>query len=238
MDHPLIGITMFERNFEGHFSLPSEFVEAVRRAGGIPVLIPPGEPHLDQWFETVDAILISSGIDVDPSLYDGEPHETIDAIDTERDHTEIDLIHQAIEAEMPLLAVCRGVQVLNVALGGDLFAHIPECFESPIVHRVTADTPRKFGPTPHQVTLDPGSRLATLMETNQMEAMSWHHQAIDELGDGLVAIGHAPDGVIEALEMPNHPWLFGVQWHPELTAATDPAQQHLFNGLIRAAHGD
>ncbi len=238
MDRPLIGVTTYERNFEGHFSLPSEFVDCVRRAGGIAVLMPPGESKLDQWFETIDGVLISSGIDVDPSLYEGEPHETITAINSERDSSESDLIHQAIDAEMPLLAVCRGVQVLNVALGGDLFQNIPEAFEDPIVHRVTADTPRGFGPTPHAVTLDPGSALTTVMGANQMEIMSWHHQAIDEVGDGLVVVAHASDGVIEAVEMPGHPWLLGVQWHPELSAATDPTQQRLFDGLVRAARGE
>jgi putative glutamine amidotransferase len=238
MDSPLIGIPTFGRNFERHFSLPAEFVECVRRAGGIPVLMPPGETHLDQWFETIDGLLMPSGVDIDPDLYDGEHHETVDEVDPERDHDEVDLIHQAIEAEMPLLATCRGMQLLNVALGGDLFVHVPECIENAVDHRVATDTERKFGPVAHEVVLDPGSRMASLLGTNRMEPMSWHHQAVDELGDGLTVVGHAPDGVIEALEMPEHPWLFAVQWHPEITAAGDATQQRLFDGLVQAARGE
>ena len=238
MENPLIGIPTFGRNFERHFSLPAEFVECIRRAGGIPVLMPPGEPSLNQWFETIDGLLIPSGVDVDPELYEGEAHDSIKDVDPERDHDEVDLIHQAIEVQMPLLATCRGMQLLNVALSGDLFPHVPDCVENAIEHRVTADTDRKFGPVSHEVVLDPGSRLAHLLGESRMEPMSWHHQAVDEVGDGLTVVGHAPDGVIEGLEMPEHPWLFAVQWHPEITAAHDPVQQRLFEGLVQAARGE
>lgn len=238
MEHPLIGVPTFGRNAEGHFSLPTEFVECIRRAGGIAVLMPPGEAHLDQWFETIDGLLIPSGGDIDPDLYEGEHHEAIDDVDTERDHDEVDLIHQAIEAELPLLATCRGMQLLNVALGGDLFAHVPDCVDNAIDHRVSDDTARGFGPVAHEVVLDPGSRLAVVLGTNRIGPMSWHHQSVDEVGDGLVVVAHAADGVIEALEMPEHPWLFAVQWHPEITAADDAIQQRLFDGLVRAARGE
>ena len=162
MNAPLIGITMYGRNEHRHFSLPAEYVECVRRAGGIPVLMPPGEPNLDDWFETVDALIIAGGADIQPSLYQGDSHPTIAGVDPERDHDEVALVHQAIEAELPTLCVCRGMQLLNVALGGDLFAHIPDCLSDAIPHRVEAGVDGATRPQPlgHEIVLDPGSRLA------------------------------------------------------------------------------
>jgi putative glutamine amidotransferase len=170
---------------------------------------------------------------------------------------------------MPLLAVCRGMQLLNVAFGGDLHVDIPTAFPDAILHRspVSGDAGRghagrgdsgcgggapgdgvsgdggpgdggRFAALPHLVTLDPGSQLATVMGAARFEAPSWHHQAVDELGDGLVAVGHAPDGIIEAIEMPEHPFMLGVQWHPEMAPETQREQHRLFAALIRATRGE
>ncbi len=236
MDAPLIGITTYGRNADRHFTLPSEYVESIRRAGGIPMLLPPGEPRLQDWFESIDGLVIAGGCDVDPNIYDGAAHETIQLVDPERDQDEVALIHQSVETGMPMLAVCRGLQVLNIAFGGDLHADIPSAFPDAIEHRRVVGG-NKNQPVPHQVTLDPGSRLAQVMQTSRFDAPSMHHQAIDELGDGLVAVGHAPDGIIEAVEMPEHPWLLAMQWHPELASAEQPEHQRVFEGLVQATLG-
>src|SRR6185295_2598637 len=123
---PLIGITTYGRNADGEFHLPSEYVEAVRRAGGVPVLIPPGEEHLEEVLDRLDGVILSGGGDVDPVHYGGVPHATIDRIDGERDAMEIALTRGLLELDLPTLAICRGAQVLNVALGGSLIEHLPE----------------------------------------------------------------------------------------------------------------
>lgn len=237
MEAPLIGITTYGRNADRHFSLPAEYVESVRRAGGIPVLMPPGETRLQEWFETIDGLIIAGGCDVDPKLYGGDGHEAVKLVDPERDQDEVELIHQSVETGMPLLAVCRGLQVLNVAFGGDLHAHISSAFPDAIDHRVEG-ADNKHTPLAHEVTIDPGSRLAHVMQTNRFDAPSLHHQAIDELGDGLVAIGHAPDGIIEAIDMPEHPWMLAMQWHPELASADQAEHQRVFDALVQATLGD
>ena len=239
MGTPLVGIGTYGLNVDGHVSLPVEYVHAVRRAGGIPILLPPGEPRLEDWLESIDVLILAGGVDVEPHLYDGPGHVTITKVDRERDHTEVAMIHLAIESGMPTLAVCRGMQLLNVALDGDLHADIPSAVPAAIEHRrPRPKSVEKFDPVPHQIVLDPASRLASIMESVRFEAPSLHHQAVDELGDGLVAVGHAPDAIVEAIELPEHPFMLGVQWHPELAAATAPEHQRLFDALVRAAMGE
>jgi putative glutamine amidotransferase len=133
------------------------------------------------------------------------------------------------------------MQILNVALGGDLFQHLPDALPEAMPHRRTV-APEGGGamqavPVPHDVDVDPGSQLAAVLEVARASVMSLHHQAVDEPGDGLAVVARAPDGVIEGMEMPEHPWLLAVQWHPELLAAGDPVQQRLFVGLVQAAAG-
>ena len=139
---------------------------------------------------------------------------------------------------MPTLAICRGSQVLNVALGGTLHPHLPDLGRvddhgAEVVHRDAEAIARGLpGAVPHDVRVEPGSLVAEVMGETDVTPMSWHHQAIDELGSGLRAVGWAPDGTIEATEHDSHPWLVSVQWHPELSAATDPTQQRLFDALV------
>jgi putative glutamine amidotransferase len=130
---------------------------------------------------------------------------------------------------VPTLCICRGIQVLNVALGGTLIEHLPDEVGDTIAHRVP---PRN--PTQHPIRLEPGSRLADIIGQAEATTTSWHHQAIRRPAAGLDVVAHAPDGTIEAVEMPDHPWLVAVQWHPELTAANDPGQQRLFDALVKA----
>lgn len=231
MPLPLIGITTYGRDETNKFPLPGEYVDAVRRAGGIPLLVPPGEPHIEQVLQTLDGIILAGGGDIDPSLYGGSLHETIYMLDGERDQGEMALARHALESRMPVFGICRGTQILNVTLGGTLHAHLPDVVGEQVNHRLP---PRE--PTEHAIHIEPGSQLAEIIDAAAIIAASWHHQAIRDLAAGLQVVARAPDGTIEAVEMPGHPWLMAVQWHPELTAARDPLQQRLFDTFVEQAN--
>jgi len=232
MDPPVIGITTYARNAAGSYTLPAEYVAAVVRAGGVPVLVPPvGEPALAARFlALVDGLVLAGGGDMDPASYDGRHHETLYGVDIERDRLELALVHELLREPRPTLAVCRGAQVVNVALGGTLVEHLPDEVGDVVRHRAP---PRE--PVPHAVRVREGTRLAGVLGTTAICPMSWHHQGIRRAGAGLTPVAHAPDGTIEALELDGQPWLTAVQWHPELTAHEDPAQQRLFDDLVAAA---
>jgi putative glutamine amidotransferase len=229
MRRPIIGITTYGRDEDNRFRLPCLYVDAVRRAGGVVVLIPPGEEPGEEIFSVVDGVILAGGGDVDPALYGGHKHETIYSVDAERDKTEMSLVHHLVESRVPTLGICRGHQVINVALGGTLYEHLPEVVGEEVVHRLP---PRE--PSAHPIVVSAESRMASLLGENAFDATSWHHQAVRKLGDGLTAVAQAPDGTIEGCELPSHPWFFSVQWHPELTAHASPTQQRLFDSLVDA----
>src|SRR5687767_6565160 len=215
MSAPLIAITTYpaDESAPGRVNLPIEYVDAVRRAGGRAVLVPPGEPDPSGLLDTVDGLVLTGGGDIDPSRWGGASHPTVYMTDTRRDDLELELARLVVEREVPTFAICRGVQVLNVALGGSLHLHVPDVFGESVTHRLP---PRE--PVPHAISLDADSKLARIIGAIEIEPMSWHHQAIDRLGEGLRVAAVAPDGVVEALEHESHPSLIAVQWHPELTA--------------------
>jgi putative glutamine amidotransferase len=229
---PLVGITTYPPNAAGRYELPQEYVAAVRRAGATPVLLPPGEDRLEELVGRLDGIVLAGGGDVEPSRYGGADHPELQFVNPDRDEIELRLVHQVVDEGIPTLAVCRGVQVVNVAFGGTLHAHLPEVVGDAVTHR---KEPKWHHP--HAIEADEGSLLASIMGTTTAEPAAWHHQAVDRPGHGLAVTAWAPDGVIEAVELPGHPWLVGVQWHPEITAADDPSQQALFDGLVEAIRG-
>lgn len=229
MTAPIVGITMYGRDGQGRYSLPADYVAAVERAGAVPVLIPPLPAHAQRYLELVDGLVLAGGGDLDPAHYGGNAHDTLYSIDAQRDALELELARRIVARRQPTLAICRGLQVLNVALGGTLIEHLPAVVGEDVLHRAP---PRE--PTPHAVRLAPGSRLAAIAGTTECAPMSWHHQAIRTVAPGLEVVARAPDGTIEAVEAPAHPWLIAVQWHPELTAQRDPAQQRLFDALVQA----
>jgi putative glutamine amidotransferase len=228
--NPLIGLTTYGRGADNRYTLPADYIDAVRRAGGVPLLIAPGEPRVEAILDVIDALVLSGGGDIDPSRYDGKRHETNYSIDQERDTLELELARRVIDTGMPTLGICRGAQILNVVQGGKLIEHIPDEVGVKVLHRAP---PRE--PVTHGVKLKTGSRLAKILGRDQFDATSWHHQALRGAAAGFDAVAHAPDGTIEAIEMPSHPWLIAVQWHPELSAASDPLQQKLFDALVEAA---
>jgi len=229
---PLIGISSYGRGGERQtFSVPCEYVDVVRVAGGVPLILPPVDGETPEGLDAVDGLILPGGGDVDPAHYGGGHHDANYGISQERDQFELGLARAALARPgLPVLCVCRGLQLLNVALGGDLIAHIPDHFGSTVVHR----TPQ-LKPVPHGVRLDPRSRLAELLDETELVVQSVHHQAVGRLGDGLRAVGWSEDGVVEAVESGDHPFVVGVQWHPELDALSDPRPMRLFEALVARA---
>ena len=226
---PVIGITTYaqEANW-GVWRLPAaliplSYVEAVERAGGRPVLIPPSEEGVDETIDALDGIVFSGGADVDPSRYGADAHPQTDAPQAHRDAGELALLRSALERDLPTLAVCRGFQLLNVARGGDLVQHLPEEVGSD-AHK---EVPGEF--SVHPVDVQEGSRLSSLIGARS-EVPSHHHQALGRVGAGLAESAWAQDGTLEAVEDPSLRFAVGVQWHPE--AGEDQA---LFEGLVREA---
>lgn len=228
---PLVAITTYPADEGGRVSLPREYVDALRRARAAVVLVPPGDDGAEV-LDRCDGVVLSGGGDVAPCAYGAGDHEHVYGTDHERDRSELGLARRVLDRGVPLLAICRGLQVLNVALGGTLHRHLPDVVGDAVAHRAP---PRE--PVPHPVTVEDGALVAQLMGATQVTPMSWHHQAIDEPGRGVRPVAWAPDGVVEAIEVEGHPWLAAVQWHPELTAATDTTQQALFDGFVAAARG-
>ena len=230
MTAPLIGLPTYGRDEKNRFTLFAEYVDSVRRAGGIAVLMPPGETRLEQWLGTIDGLILTGGGDLDPRAYDGRPGNSIYDLDAERDASELALARHLAESDLPGLCICRGMQVLNVALGGTLMEHIPDEVGEQIAHRLP---PRE--PVRHPVRLAEESLVASVSGGCDIDPFSWHHQAIRAPAPGLRIVGRAPDGIIEAVELVDRLHLLAVQWHPELSAADEPDQQRLFDALVEWA---
>jgi putative glutamine amidotransferase len=239
---PLIGITGRKDTSARLSHVPmcavgETYIRAVQHVGGTPVVIPPTAMQAD-WAALIarlDGLLLSGGGDIDPVLYGEESEPWMGQVDAERDFSELGLTREWLAMERPLLAICRGHQILNVALGGTLYqdiaAHIPNALD----HAYVAAQPMET--IAHSVTLDPGSCLATILGGTTFDVNSSHHQALKAIGDRLTVVGHAPDGVIEAVEMLLHPFCISVQWHPEAMVKASPTMWPLFEAFVRAASG-
>jgi putative glutamine amidotransferase len=202
---------------------PLSYVTSVERAGGRALLIPPSENGVGETLDALDGLILSGGEDLHPELYGADPHPETQQTRPERDRAELALLEGALAREMPVLAICRGSQVLNVGLGGDLEQHLPDTLGSDR-HR---HTPGEFAD--HEVDLKEGSRLAGLLG-GRAPVKSHHHQGYGRLGDGLEPVAWAEDGTIEALELRGKPFALGVLWHPE-----EGADLALFEALVREA---
>ncbi|TML57154.1 MAG: gamma-glutamyl-gamma-aminobutyrate hydrolase family protein [Actinobacteria bacterium] len=229
MARPLIGITTYVTPAKwGAWELeaaliPVDYVRAVERAGGRALLVPPSEDGVEETLQALDGLLFSGGSDLDPDLYDQEPHDETSGVHEQRDRAELALLEAALQRDMPVLAICRGSQVLNVARGGDLVQHLPD---------VVGDEKHKHTPgsyADHDVTVEDGTRLASLLG-DRAPVKSHHHQGIGRIGEGLRIAAHAEDGTVEAVEDPGRRFAVGVLWHPE---AGDDAR--LFEELVREA---
>ncbi len=207
------------------------YMQAIEAAGGLPVVIPPLELEVvEPLLERFSGLCLSGGPDLDPAAYHERRHPELGPVEPELDSFELELARRADARALPILAICRGQQALNVARGGTLHQHLPDRPGTTIAHRQTAAGDR----TTHSVEVAAGSQLACLMGRRKARVNSFHHQAVDRLGPGLRAVAWAPDGVIEAVEAPAREFLVGVQWHAEiLVARRDNAA--LFEGLVQAA---
>jgi putative glutamine amidotransferase len=204
-------------------------------SGGAPVIIPPylEGSALRSAFEGIAGMILSGGGDIHPSSFGETDCGLLWRIDRERDRTELSLARWALKEGRPVLAICRGIQTLNVAAGGSLIQDIPTQVPDALAHSCIAGRP--MPDIAHQVIVDPHSRLAELIGGGSVGVNSAHHQAVKAVGDGLVAVARAADGVIEALEAPAHNFCIGVQWHPEAMVESTPIMRRLFEGLIQAA---
>lgn len=228
---PIIGITTYGQNDLNCFYLPRAYIDAIRAAGGLPVLVTPGETQIEQILDSVDGLLLPGGGDINPVIYGGTSHPDIYNVDPERDALELSLAQLALQTSKPILGICRGLQVLSVASGAALVPHVPDEFGTLVIHRA-----ERMKPVQHAVNLTTGSKLAQLLQQEQIMVNSLHHQAVRQVPPGWQVSGCAPDGLIEAIESLTHPWAIALQWHPEL-APNDPIQQRIFHSFIAAAKG-
>lgn len=240
MRPPLIGITGYaDRSARppnvATFSVARAYVQAVASSGGIPLILPPylDLSRLSAAFERLDGLILSGGADVHPSSFGRADQGMLWRVDEARDAAELSLARRALAGKTPTLAICRGVQVLNVAAGGTLIHDIPTQTKSALAHSSVAGRP--LPKIAHAVNVEPDSRLATLIGGGRVGVNSAHHQAADAVGDSLIIAARAPDGIIEALELDDHPFCIGVQWHPEVMIEDHPHMRRLFEGLIDVA---
>jgi len=228
MTKPLIGIgsdVLRKQGERDRAFVYTTYVDSLRRAGAIPVLIPPQPENAADVVDDLDGILHAGGDDFDPAVY-GEPrHPTVEPMDPRRQENELSLARVARERGIPTLGICLGVQVMNVAAGGTLIQHI----ESDIDHASEPSDRHR-----HEVAIDGGTRLARIVGERELEVNSSHHQAIKEIGSGLRVTAHAPDGIVEGLEDPRHPFYVGVQWHPEDMSGEESASA-IFGAFVEAA---
>jgi putative glutamine amidotransferase len=225
---PIIGITSYAQEASwGYWTLsaallPLSYVESVDAAGGRPLLIPPVADAVEETLDAIDGLILSGGADIDPEVYGAEPHPETTITHPHRDEAELALL-RALDREMPVLAICRGMQILNVIHGGALHQHLPDL----LGHEGHREVPGVF--SDHEVRLEPASRIGRLIGARG-EVKSSHHQGLDRIGKGLAAVGWAEDGSIEAIEDPAHRFALGVLWHPE-----EGEDKRLFEALIEEA---
>ncbi|HET9126714.1 MAG TPA: gamma-glutamyl-gamma-aminobutyrate hydrolase family protein [Propionibacteriaceae bacterium] len=222
-------IAQYPLNYVG-----DDYPQAVLKAGGTPMLLALHDPDvypgvLAEQLEHVDGVVLSGGMDVSPLLYGEQPHPRLEATLPERDRYELALIAEARRRELPVLAICRGVQILNVAYGGTLYQDLPSQRPDAIQHVQWSLRDQ----VSHDVTVVEGSRLAGLVgDADPLRVTSFHHQGIKDVGDGLRVVAVSPDGLAEGLEAEDHPWIVGIQWHPEMSHTADAASMDVFRGFV------
>ncbi len=238
--HPFIGLTSWTRRVRSgvkdrfNESVPRGYTQGVEAASGLPVLFPNSDnlSLAPEYVARVDGLLLTGGDDIHPRHYGEAPHPRIDLVDERRDAFEIALLRAARERGMPVLGICRGIQLINVALGGDLYQDIPSQKESSVGH---AQKTLREGPW-HEIEVRPGTRLAEILGETRAAVNSYHHQACRRVAKGLAVTATTADGIVEAVEDPGHPFFVAVQWHPEVLEGGGAASsQRLFAAFVAAA---
>jgi putative glutamine amidotransferase len=205
------------------------YIEALRRAGAIPVIVPPQPENARDVVDELDGIVLAGGFDCDPALYGEEQHPTVEPMDKRRQDGDLALAKVARERGIPTLGICLGMQMINVAAGGTLMQDIDSEMRTEIEHASDPEDRAR-----HDVLIENNTRLAAIVGSSEINVNSSHHQAIKDVGAGLRVTAHAPDGVVEGLEDPKHPFYVGVQWHPEDMPKDDSATK-IFRAFVEAA---
>lgn len=232
---PVVGVTSIPRRARAafaelpHETVPEQYLEMLDRAGVVPVVIPAHGGHSEEPLARLDGLVLTGGGDVDPGLYESPPGPATAGVDRDRDATEVKLVRLAVERDLPLLALCRGIQVLNVALGGSLVQDISTEVPGALEHW-NAD---RWDRPSHDVRIERGSRLRDLIG-GEISVNSIHHQAVDRLGSGLRAVARSPDGVVEGVEAPELRFFLGLQWHAECLGVDHPSAR-VFEAFAEAA---
>lgn len=227
---PIIGLTTYSS--ENRQQINNAYLQSIEQAGGIPVGIPIlQEEDIEAVLAKIDGLILIGGNDVDPAFFNEDPHRNIGVFAKELDYSDIRLFKAALEKNIPILGICRGLQVINVALGGSLIQDIPSQVEGAMAHRQVS----KRGETTHFVQVTEG-KLRSILGEERIHVNSFHHQAAARVGEGLTVTATSSDGIIEALEHTEHPYCVCVQWHPEeLAIVGDPYAQKIFESLVEAA---
>jgi putative glutamine amidotransferase len=229
---PLIGITSGDDYSEDLFFLRNYYVKAVEGVGGVPFIIPTVERQFARttYVSTLDGLILSGGGDVDPLSFGEEPQRGTGKISPLRDDFEIMLVKEFYRGGKPILAICRGIQVMNIALGGTIIQDI----NTGTINRLKHDQEAPKWHTTHLITVQEGTKLSSILPGNKWSVNSFHHQAVERLAPGFVVSAYASDGIIEAVESVEHPFALGVQWHPECNWSVDLGSYRIFNSFARA----
>jgi putative glutamine amidotransferase len=229
---PMVGVTLGDGDEPGLHTMREDYVRSVEQAGGVPVVLPPVRPgDVPALLDRLDGILLSGGVDVDPALYGQAPHAKLGRVNRRRDDFELELTREALRRDQPILAICRGHQVLNVATGGTLVQDIPSLVGGAMEH----DAPGPRRRRSHPVEITASSRLHEILGEGTVFVNSLHHQAVDRIGEGLVVSARSPeDGIVEGLEMPGRRFVVAVQWHPESFWTGPDSFQTLFDAHAEA----
>jgi putative glutamine amidotransferase len=232
MARPVVGITLGDGDEPGLHTMREDYVRSVEQAGAVPVVLPPLRPEdACRVLERLDGLVLSGGVDVDPALYGQEPHPRLGRVNRRRDEFELALVSEALRVGRPILGICRGQQVLNVARGGTLVQDIPSQWTGAMVHDARG---RRWRRT-HDVDVVPGTRLAAILGRASVPVNSFHHQAVAAIGRGLVVSARCPgDGVVEGLEDEDARFVVAVQWHPESFWNRADSFQPLFDAHVEA----
>lgn len=228
----VVGITLGDGDEPGLHAMREDYVRSVEQAGAIPVVLPPVRPEdVPAILDRLDGIVLSGGVDVDPSLYGQAAHPKLGRVNRRRDDFELALTREALRRDTPILAICRGQQVLNVATGGTLVQDIPSTIEGAMLHGGKGPRSRRA----HRAEVTASSRLRAILGRDVLSVNSIHHQSVDRPGEGVVVSARCPeDGVVEGVEMPDRRFVVGVQWHPESFWNQTDSFQTLFDAHVEA----
>lgn len=226
---PIVGLTMYD--FDKKLDINNVYLTSIEQAGGIPICIPNAtEENVEAILNLIDGLVLIGGADIDPILFNEEPHRHIGSVVRKRDDSDLSLMNEAFKRQMPILGICRGQQIMNVAFGGTIIQDIPSQIENTLLHKQTS----KRGELAHTVEVKT-SKFKEIFIEESFRVNTFHHQSVGKLGEGLVISAVAKDGIIEGIEHESHPYCVAVQWHPEELAPNgDIYAQRLFKSFIEA----